>query len=197
MPDFAAVAGMVAGALGLLSYVPYVRSIFAGKTRPNRATWWIWTVLGTVLTASYYAVGARDTVWFTGIATAGTIGISLLSLKYGVGGWTPLDRACLGGAALGLGLWFITGTPLAALSLTMFVDMLGYVPTLRKAYCEPESEDRMAWTLFLAGAILNLAAVRTWTFGIAAFPVYVAVLNGIVFSLLVAKRRPEKAKKAG
>jgi hypothetical protein len=50
--------GQLAGAISFLGFVPYIIEIAQGKTRPNRATWWIWAVVGAMLCASSYASGA-------------------------------------------------------------------------------------------------------------------------------------------
>ena len=55
--------GFFAGLLSLAAFVPYIIAIVKGVTKPNRATWWIWTTNGLILLASYYASGAESTVW--------------------------------------------------------------------------------------------------------------------------------------
>lgn len=65
MHDIAPLAGLAAGALALVAYIPYVVSILRGNTKPNRATWFIWAVIGAILGASYYASGAEHTAWVT------------------------------------------------------------------------------------------------------------------------------------
>ncbi len=40
------VFGVLAGLLGVLDTIPYVRDMFRGTTRPHRGTWLIWSVLG-------------------------------------------------------------------------------------------------------------------------------------------------------
>src|SRR5690242_18066463 len=62
-PAQQALLGALAGALSLLGFMPYIVEIVQGKTRPNRATWWIWTVVGAMLSASYYASGSPHAIW--------------------------------------------------------------------------------------------------------------------------------------
>jgi len=54
--------GKIAGALSFLAFVPYVLATLRGKTRPNRATWIIWSAVGVTLLASYAVAGARETL---------------------------------------------------------------------------------------------------------------------------------------
>jgi len=189
-----ALIGMAAGAVAFAANIPYIYSIFKGKTKPNRATWWIWFVLGSIIAMGYYSVGARDTMWVPITAAIGPFIIALLSLKYGVGGWTRFDRGCIVGAALGLVLWALFNSPLVALLLLIFVDALGYLPTMRKILKEPDSEDRLAWSMFYLSAIINLFAVGTWTFEIAVYPIYIFLFNSVVMGLLFLYRPSMKAK---
>src|SRR5258707_594803 len=112
MEDLRPLIGQVAGALALAGFVPYVVSILRRQTVPSRTTWWIWTVVGAMLCASYYAAGARESIWVPVGYALGPLVTALLALRYGEGGWSRFDRACLAGSALSLVLWGVSGSPL-------------------------------------------------------------------------------------
>ncbi len=188
MPEFAVAAGRLAGLLSLAAFVPYILAILRGKTRPNRATWWICTTNGLVLGASYYSLGAENTVWVPVSYIVGPLVTALLSVRHGEGGWTTFDRTCLLGAGTGLALWWWFDSPEVALVMTVAVDFAGALPTIRKAYRAPETEDRTAWALFIAGNTVNLLAVEAWRFTIAVYPVYMFLASGTI-ALLVLKPR--------
>tara|TARA_B100001964_G_scaffold57537_1_gene65122 strand:+ start:44756 stop:44989 length:234 start_codon:yes stop_codon:yes gene_type:complete len=65
------------------------------------------------------------------------------------------------------------------------VDFAGAMPTIRKAYHAPESEDRVAWILFISGNTLNLFAIETWSFAIAVYPVYMFLASGTIAALVL------------
>lgn len=50
MPD----VGEIAGIIALVACPIYVHDILRGVTRPNRATWWIITLVGCLIAASYW-----------------------------------------------------------------------------------------------------------------------------------------------
>jgi len=190
--EIQAILGIAAGVISTAAYIPYFASILKGRTRPNRATWWIWAVLGIIICASYWSVGARSTFWYT--LPIGMVTTALLSLKYGVGGWTPFDRLCLGGAAAGLLLWWVSGIPFTALAVGMIIDMIGYFPTMRKIWGGSGSEDRLTWAMFLAAAVLNVAAIDKWTLEIAFYPLYIVVFNALVLALILRESaKPRKS----
>jgi hypothetical protein len=47
----APVFGGLAGVVGVVDTVPYVRDILCGTTRPHRGTWFIWGLLAVVVCA--------------------------------------------------------------------------------------------------------------------------------------------------
>ena len=179
--------GVLAGIVTLSAFFFYVRDCLSGRSRPNRATWIIWSVLSLVITASYYAAGARDTIWASAGFTIGQFSVALVSLKYGTGGWSILDRICLAGAGLCLLAWALSGSALLALVLAILVDLVGAVPTIKKLLDDPASESRTAWMVFSVGNLLNVLAIESWTIEIALFPVYFLFVNGIILALSMAK----------
>ncbi len=177
-------SGQAAAVLALVATIPYVLSILKGKTQPNRASWLIWWLVNLSLVASYHYAGATTTIWLN-IAYVFTTGIIFfLSLKYGVGGYTKLDTFCLAVAAIGLILWWMTNNPVTALYLNILVDALGFIPTLRKAYLHPASEDKLAWNLSVISNALNVMALTSWQLKIIAFPIYNFTFNAFTALLL-------------
>lgn|SRR5512143_1076316 len=180
--------GIAAGAVSVAGFVPYAIDTVSGKAKPNRATWWIWSVLGVIAFASYLSAGARDSIWAPAGYMVGQIAIAVLSLRFGKGGFGRLDAACLIGAGAGLAIWAVTSIPMAALGTVMIVDALGAVPTMAKAYHDPGSESLNGWLLLCAGNGLNLFAIGTWSLEVAAYPVYFFVINAIILALLLRRR---------
>jgi hypothetical protein len=171
--------------------------ILQGKTRPNRATWWIWTVVGAMLCASYYASGARHTIWVPVSYVLGPLVTALLSLKYGEGGSSRFDRACLGGSLLSLLAWWLARSPLLTLLANMVIDLLGALPTIRKAYAAPESESLGSWSLFLLADALNLCALGSWSVATALYPSYLFILALLLVLLMLRPMLPRVPANAG
>ncbi|MBU0531580.1 hypothetical protein KJ910_03780 [Patescibacteria group bacterium] len=191
MPEFTAFVGKLAGIISLIAFVPYIVAILRRQTKPNRATWWIWTAVGLMLGSSYYFSGASHTIWVPVSYTVGPFITALLSIKYGEGGWTRFDRWCLIGAGVSLLLWVVFREPLVALTINLIIDLLGALPTIRKAYRKPEEEDRLAWLLFFLGNTCNMFAVEQWNYAIAAYPIYMFLVCGTI-ALLVLRPRSKK-----
>ncbi len=190
LSDLHTLAGIIAGVLSLLAFVPYVLSTLRGKNRPNRATWIIWTAVGVSLLASYAAAGARETVWVAAANLLAFFAVLALSLKYGEGGWTTFDIACLLGAAFGFALWWWFDSPLPTLFSGLFIDLVGALPTVKKAWSNPESEDLLAWILFCVANAINLLAIREWSVVVASYPVYMVFITLVLVAILIMRRKP-------
>ena len=81
--DIKVVLGIIAGIIAFLAYIVYLISILRGKTKPNRATWWIWAFMGLVVGLSYHSSGAVNTIWVPYVEFLGPFSIAILSIKYG------------------------------------------------------------------------------------------------------------------
>ncbi|MBD2302185.1 hypothetical protein H6G80_21300 [Nostoc sp. FACHB-87] len=178
------VIGIVAGFLSLLGFLPYIFSIYQRKTRPNRVTWWIWTVVGFILCFSYYSSGAVNTIWVPVCSAIGHLTIAILGIKYGEGGWNRFDRWCLLTAGLSLILWWRFSSPSIALMINICIDFLGALPTIRKSYYQPHTEDIFTWSIFLLAHTLNLFALKNWSFNLSVYPLYLFGSTFTIFLLL-------------
>lgn len=187
--SFEQIIGFSAGLLEFWAFILYYISILNGKTRPNRATWFVLTVVGVLIVMSYYASGARDTLWVPISYAVGPFIAFLLSLKYGEGGFTPFDRFCLLACLVSIVFWKISHSPAMTLFANLLIDFFGLLPTIRKAYLDPKSEDRAAWSVTSLSNFLNILAVGSWTFVIGFYPVYMFLVNGLVTTLLFVRGR--------
>jgi hypothetical protein len=185
MFSWQAVTGVVAGFLTLLGFARYLVSINQGKARPNRVTWWIWTIIGFVLCSSYYYTGAIDTIWVPASLAIGHLTIAILALKYGEGGWNRYDQGCLLSAGVSLLLWWWFSSPIIALLINIVIDFLGTLPTLRKSYHQPQTEDIFTWSILLTANTLNLFALKDWSFTLCAYPFYLFCNTAVIFGLLL------------
>lgn len=180
--------GISSGVIALAAFIPYIRSILRGQTRPNRASWFIWAFAEGLTFASYGAAGADATLYIAAAYMTGTFTVACLALRNGQGGAGVLDMLCLFGAAISLIPWLVYGSAELALYMIIFVDALAIFPTLLKSIQDPESEDKSYWLLMLLAAAVNLLAVHTWAPSISAFPIYCLIGSGAIVTALYARR---------
>ncbi len=191
--SFEGIIGGIAGGLSFVAFLLYYVSIFRWETRPNRATWIILTVVGVLIASSYYASGARETMWIPLSYVLGPFIAAILSIKYGEGGWNRFDIVCLIGCLVSVVFWGLTDEPLIALFINIVIDFFGILPTLKKSYLDPLSEGKLAWSVTTVSNFLNIFAVGTWSFALGAYPVYMVLVNGLVTFFLFARRKASTA----
>jgi hypothetical protein len=180
--------GEIAGILSLAAFLPYWWAILRRKTRPNRATWLIWLVVGMAIASSYRASGASYTIWVPISYTIGPLVTSIVGIKYGEGGWTKFDRSCLLLSLISLIPWLLLRSPGITLLVNIFVDLLGAMPTIRKSYLHPDGEDLGSWVMFTIANGMNILAIDRWSWEIALYPLYLFTTCMIICGLLTIGR---------
>jgi ABC-type amino acid transport substrate-binding protein len=181
--------GFLSGFINIFGYVPYIRDIKLGKTKPERMSWFIWAVLGSIAFFSQLAEGATDSLWMPGVQTVGVIIIFLLAIKRGTGGLKRSDIAALIVAVVGLALWFFTREAVWALIFVMIADSAGSLLTVIKTYKDPESETLVAWVFATLAGLLAAIAVGKIDAVLLAYPIYIFFANFSVIVAIYAGRR--------
>lgn len=184
--------GQIAGVISFVAYLLYITTTISGRTKPNRATWWILSLVGFMIAISYYSSGARDTIWVAVSYVVGPLIIAILSLWYGEGKWETLDKVCLIGAIISAIIWYFSSSALIVLSINIFMDFLGLIPTIKKSYLRPDGENRTAWTLESLAGVLNVFAIDRFVLNIILYPLYIFIIN---ISITVLLYRPVGRKK--
>ncbi|MCF7834353.1 MAG: hypothetical protein K9L98_03465 [Candidatus Pacebacteria bacterium] len=159
------------------STIPYIRDILLKKTKPERMTWFIWSILLLIAFFAQLAEGASWSLLATGVDCIAIIIIFILSLKYGVGGATKLDIFAIVGAGVGLIIWYLTKEPLLALLITIAIDICAALPTIIKTYKKPHTETLSAYVLCAVGGLLSAFSVGELNFSLLVFPIWIFILN--------------------
>lgn len=173
--------------LPLLSPIPYILSILKGDAKPHRTTRLVILATTCLTTLSLIIQHDQTALWLSLVSTIQAVIIFSLSIKYGIGGWTTRDIACLTIAGIGILAWQTTQNPSMALYFAILADFIGMLPTIIKTLHNPETE---LWYFFgidtLAG-IFNLLAMPHFTVHTVTFPFYIVCINGLVALLAVRK----------
>ncbi|WGF87231.1 hypothetical protein [Marinivivus vitaminiproducens] len=199
-PDLMMAVALAAAALELGANGLYLRHVCLGHTVPTRMTWLIWTPLAWMGVMASIEAGATLTVIKLVMSATGTTAIMLLALRYGSGGLSRSDQACLGITVAGVCLWQALDDPVLGIVFFLIADAAGAVPSLRDAWHAPRKERVLPWLLGLFSCLLALSVVELdrwgqgWAgFGIWVIPFYLALVNGSMVLLLCRPDRPAVA----
>lgn len=185
--------GYLSGFVNIFGFIPYVRDIFKGTTRPERISWFIWLILGFIAFASQFAEGARASLWMPAIQTIGVAYIFLLSLTKGEGGFKKLDIVALIVTVVGLILWYVTQEAAWALFFVILVDAAGMSLTTIKCYKDPGSETLAGWVFYAISGLLATISVGSLNGILLAYPVYIFLANLSAVLAILAGRKKQLA----
>jgi hypothetical protein len=183
----------LAGALTMVCVVPYLLDTVRGSTRPQRMSWFVFTVMAAIASVSQFAAGASAGAWLTAGAAVGFAAVFIVSVPHGEGGLRAADLSVLAVAAAGLLLWGTTGDPLTALLAIVAAEVAAIALTVAKAYRAPSSETPSAWVMDAAAGALTLLAVSHWTFRDVLYPVHHLIVNLSVLVAIYLGRRGQPA----
>lgn len=181
-------AALAASIIGLAGNVPYFIDIFQHKTKPERAMWWIYTVLFSVLFLAQMNAGAKWLLVVSGGYVLSSALIAVFSIRYGYGSFHRRDFISAGVAIIGLALWLVTNDPLIAILIVIFVDFAGFWLTLVKTWHAPHSETLITWQLSCLSAVISVFSIGSWNFTLVIYPLYAVFGTALIVWLIMYRR---------
>lgn len=173
--------GITSATVNTIGLLPYLRDIIRRKTKPDRATWWIWFTLNLI---AFFAQVAAGATWSLGLTIAQMLAVGLIaffSLRYGFGAFHRRHYVSLAVAAVGIILWQLTADPLIALIIVVLVDFLALWLTITKTWHAPETETLSAWVFAAVAGGLGFLAVGDFTnLTTVLYPLYIFVANTFI-----------------
>ncbi len=187
---FKEVLSAVAIVLTFAAFIPYIRSIHNGATRPHVFSWIIWgTTTFVVFLAQLEGRGGAG-AWPIGVSGGITIFIAFLAfVKRADITITKKDWIFFISALSSLPLWYLTSDPLWAVVILTTVDVFGFGPTIRKAYSLPHSESLSFFALFAARNLIVILALENYSVTTVLFPAVTATACMLLMAIVLYRRR--------
>lgn len=188
LADPKAIFSIVGAFFYIIAYIPYLREMRAGKTKPHTYTWLIWAITtGTAAAGSWYGGGG----WSAANQALSFLLTSLfliLSVRYGTKDITRSDTAILLLALAAIVVWWQLHSPVLAVLMVTAIDGAAYVPTVRKLLKEPQSESLYTWSLFLLYSLFAFLAIGEYNLLTVPYLLMTIAANALVLGIRV--RRP-------
>lgn len=183
--------GIVAALLAVVGNVPYIRDMVRGRVQPHAYTWLVWTLVTGITFFGQMAKGAGIGALPTAVSELFTVAIFLLSLKYGFRNPSRTDKAFLAVALLGLVPWVLTDDPTLSVVIAVGIDLVAFVPTLRKTWRRPETEHGLLYMMNVARHALALISLQAYNVATMLHSLAMIVTNGLM-TLFIAMRSGRK-----
>lgn len=171
--------GIAALVLSLTANIPYVVETIRGQVKPERISWFLWTVLG--LTYYFSALFSDGATLFTFGELIGPAIILVLALKFGVGGKSRFDLISLAIASVAFVLLFVIEGVLVGLLLALIIDGIGAMLTIRKLLIDPSSESKSFWGIGAISGVMAVLSLDTYNVETMLFPLYVIILSTFIY----------------
>jgi hypothetical protein len=180
--------------LTFVIFVPYIRSIRRGLTKPHVFSWVIWALGTFVVFLAQLADSGGLGAWPIGVSGLITAYIAVLAYrKRSDTAITRSDWVFLTISLAALPCWFFTSDPLWAVVILTGVDLAGFGPTFRSAYSRPHAERIGFYSLGAVRNLLAILALEHYSLTTVLFPAAVGVACA-VFVAMVAHRRRQLAR---
>ena len=109
-----------------------------------------------------------------------TLVIFLLSLKYRFKGIKKIDTLFLILALLGIVPWVLTKDPTISVIVAVGIDVVAFIPTLRKTWVEPRSENAVLYAMNAARHILALFSMEAYNIATTLHSIAMITTNSIM-----------------
>ena len=153
---------VIASILAIIGNIPYLRDVIRGKTEPHAYTWFIWSIVSAVTFFGQLAKGAGIGAIPTAVSESFTLIIFLFSLKYGWKHVTKTDTIFLIIALCGLIPWFLTNDPTISVITVVSIDVVAFIPTIRKTWLHPKTETTLLYGTNAARHLLILFSLQAY-----------------------------------
>ena len=180
---------LVAILFAILAYIPYIRDVLKGRTKPHAFSWLIWGTMSMVAFYAEYGDGGGAGTWVLAFTVLIDYMIFTLALYKGERSIKITDWLALLAAFVGLGLWTVHDQPPMSLILISAVGVVGFIPTVRKSMEKPHQETISAYMFLTLKYIFAVAALERYTLITLVFPTTLGLMHGFFVTILYWRRR--------
>ena len=178
---------IVATLMAIAGNVPYLIDVVRGTVRPHPYTWFVWSIVSCVTFFGGLVKGAGWGALPTGAAEVFTIIIFLFSLKYGFKYIEKRDTYFLVIALLGLIPWALTSDPTISVIIVVTIDVIAFIPTLRKTSRHPHSETPTLYSMNVTRHMLTLLSLSSYNIATTLHSIAMIFTNSYMTYLIVKK----------
>lgn len=184
---------VISALLVIVGNLSYSIDIVRGRVKPHAYTWFVWSVVsGIVLVGQFYngaGVGAIPTAVNELFALINL----LLSLKYGYREVTMSDTVFLAAAICGIIIWIFTKDATGSMVFAVGIDVIAFIPTLRKAFARPDTEKPLLYSANIVRHIFAIASLEAYSLVTTLHSIAMLVTNTVMIVILAASNiRPRR-----
>ncbi len=187
---------IIASVLAVIGNVPYLRDIVRKRVQPHPYTWLVGSVVSCTVFFGQLARGAGIGALPTAASEIFTLLIFFFSLQYGFKKIRRIDTVFLIIALAGLIPWALTHDPTLSVIIAVSIDLISFIPTLRKTWSHPKTETPLLYSMNVLRHILMLFSLQAYNIATALHSVAMVLLNSTMTFLILVHvvTKPKRLK---
>lgn len=182
------ILAIIAALLAVAGNVPYLRDTIKKRIQPHPYTWMVWSIVSGVTFVGQVVKGAGFAAIAFGVSEIFTVIIFLYSLRYGFKNIPKQDSYFLIAALLGIIPWIILRDPTWSVVIMVVIDLIAFVPTLKKAWYAPKTETPILYGSNALRHSLALAALSSYNIATMLHSIAMIVVNTLMTSFILGRR---------
>jgi hypothetical protein len=196
MHEVKVVATILATAIALVAYVPYLVDMFRGKNQPHLYTW-ISITLITAVVAYLQLIGGAG---LGAIPVVLGVGVDVIILfycfRFGTKDVVFMDKVCLAISIVGVLTYAILSSkPLISLILVSIAEVTSFIPTVRKTRNDPYSESLTSYYLLLGKLSFILIALEKYNALTVSYPtMWIVVFVAFLIATYIWRAKSHRHK---
>lgn len=188
MLEFKQIAGIIAVALTFVGYAPYLKDTLNGKTKPHIYSWFLWGFITILAFAIQFNENAGPGSYVTLAAGLVCFIIFAFGFRDGKKDIAKVDTIFFLLALVAIVLWLFAKQPVLSVILLSSIDMLGFIPTVRKSWNKPYTETLFTYELNTFRFALAIFALQRYTIITSLYPITWIIANELFSILLIVRR---------
>lgn len=182
---------IVATLLAVVGGLPYLSNVLKKRAQPHPYTWMVSSIVSLITLFGMIVKGAGIGALPTAVSEGFTIIIFLFSLRYGFKQIPKTDALYLVIALLGIIPWILTKDPTISIVIAVGIDLISFIPTLKKTWSYPETEKHSVYSMNVLRHILTLFSLQTYNVATTLHSIAMIILNtGMTF--LIFRKNPAR-----
>lgn len=183
---------IIAALLAIVGNVPYLMDIVKRRVEPHPYTWFVWSIVSCIIFFGQISRGAGIGALPTAASEIFTIIIFIFSLQYGFKKIKKIDTLFLIIALLGIIPWIITNDPTISVIIAVSIDLIAFVPTLRKTWLHPQTETPILYIMNVLRHILMLFSLQAYNIATTLHSIVMITSNTFMTFIILRGRKTNR-----
>ena len=169
-------------------FIPYIRDIRKGVTKPHMYSWLIWTILQFTSAIIIFSKGGELGALSISVGAILCGYIFILSFKNGTRNINLFDKICFLGSLFAISIWLLLDNALISVILLSVIDFVGFLPTIRKSYFDPNSETALTYVLSVFSGAFAIIALSEYSYTTLIYLISIVITNTLCTTVIVVRR---------